>query len=138
MLIPTLALFATATLFGGMILYSFGFAPLVFNKLSMEQASKLLREAFPYYYLFVIGLAALATLTLLRSDALSVWLMAIVLILGIAARQLLMPAINRARDAQQGGDSGAGSRFKRLHGLSVAVNFLQLLLVAMVLYRIGI
>ena len=137
MIVHTLALFALATLFGGMVLYSFGFAPLVFTKLPMSQASTLLREAFPLYYLFVIGVAIVATLALLGVDTLSAWLLGIVVVLGVAARQLLMPAINRASDARAAGDARAKGRFARLHGLSVVINFVQLAGIATALFRIA-
>ena len=137
MILQTVALFATAALFGGMLLYSFGFAPLVFSKLPMAQASTLLREAFPFYYLFVVGVATGAALALLAVDGLSAWLMGIVVVLGVAARQLLMPAINRASDARAAGEASAKGRFARLHGLSVAINFVQLGAIATVLYRLG-
>ena len=130
-----LALFAAATLFGGMLLYSFGFAPLVFSKLPVQTAGTLLRDAFPFYYLFVIVVALVAGLALLRIDAFSAWLMFITLVIGVAARQLLMPAINRASDARAAGDDSAAGRFKRLHGISVVLNFVQLAAVGTVLAR---
>ena len=137
MILHTLALFATATLFGGMILYSFGFAPLVFTKLPVAQAGTLLREAFPFYYLFVIGVAIVAALAFVALDGLSAWLMGIVVVLGVAARQLLMPAINRASDARAAGDASAKGRFARLHGLSVVINFVQLAGIGVALYRLA-
>ena len=48
------ALLLVATLFGGMMLYSFGFAPIVFSTLPAKDASRFIRAAFPWYYLFVI------------------------------------------------------------------------------------
>ena len=137
MIAQALALYALAALFGGMLLYSFGFAPLLFAKLPAAQASALLREAFPLYYLFVVATAGVATLALFGVDAPSAWLLGIVVVLGIAARQLLMPAINRASDARGAGEARAGTRFARLHGLSVAINFLQLAAVAFALSRIA-
>lgn len=120
------ALLMTSTLFGGMLLYSFGFAPFVFAKVDGEQAGKLIRAAFPYYYLFVIGVALIASLALSLSDQVSAILLGVVFVLGLIARQILMPAINNARDAQMAGDSAAKKLFGRLHGLSVLINFVQL------------
>ena len=136
MILHAFALYATAALFGGMLLYSFGFAPLVFTKLPVAQAGRLLRDAFPFYYLFVIGVALVAALAFLALDGLSAWLMGIVVVLGLAARQLLMPAINRASDARAAGDETAKGRFARLHGLSVVINFVQLAGVAVALHRL--
>lgn len=129
------ALLLTALLFGGMALYSFGFAPLVFSQLPPDSAGRVLRGAFPWYYLFVLGTAALAALALVALDPLSAALMAAVAGLGAVARQALMPAINAARDAQLAGDVAAKARFGALHGLSVALNFVQLAAVVWVLAR---
>ena len=127
-----LALLTVATLFGGMVLYSFGFAPFLFRTLKFETAGKLLRRAFPVYYLLVIALAgAAALLVWLLGDELGALLLALVAIGAVVARQGLMPAINAARDA---GDAMAG-RFKALHGASVAINSVQLLLVGWALAR---
>jgi Domain of unknown function (DUF4149) len=125
------ALLTSALLFGGMMLYSFGFAPLVFSSLPSDVAGGLLRKAFPHYYVFVLVTAALAAALLWQSNSLSSGLMAAIAVIAIIARQMLMPAINMARDA------GAKSRFNRLHGLSVALNMVQLAAVVAVLVRMA-
>ncbi len=123
------ALFLTALLFGGMVLYSFGLAPLVFSQLPATTAGKVLRAAFPRYYLFVIVAAIAASVPLTRLDPLAAGLMTATALIGIVARQILMPRINVASD------TGARGRFKALHGVSVALNFVQLAAVAWVLAR---
>jgi hypothetical protein len=55
-----LALLATALLFGGMLLYSFGFAAFLFAALPPDLAGPTIRRAFPLFYLFVLGVAAAA------------------------------------------------------------------------------
>lgn len=130
-----LALLLTATLFGGMILYSFGFAPFLFMQFPAEQAGPAIRAAFPHYYLFVIVVAISTGLVLLPVDTLAVALMGWVTALGIAARQVLMPMINDARDAELAGEVVAARRFKALHGASVLINFVQLGLIGWVLAR---
>ncbi|MEM9393493.1 MAG: DUF4149 domain-containing protein [Pseudomonadota bacterium] len=129
------ALLATALLFGGMTLYSFGFAPLLFAELRAEAAGRLLRRAFPWYYLFTIAVALLGAGLLWPVDRLSVVLLASTAAIGIVARQILMPMINSARDAWTGGAAEAKRRFDMLHGLSVALNFVQMGLVAWALVR---
>ncbi|MEM0935939.1 MAG: DUF4149 domain-containing protein [Pseudomonadota bacterium] len=129
------ALLLTATLFGGMMLYSFAFAPFLFRELSPKAAGPLIRAAFPHYYLFVIVAAVAAGLTLVAVDPRSVALMGWVAALGVLSRQVLMPMINTARDAELAGEVVAASRFKALHGASVAVNFVQLGLIGWVLGR---
>jgi Domain of unknown function (DUF4149) len=125
------ALLSTALLFGGMTLYSFGFAPMVFSSLKADVAGGLLRKAFPHYYLFVLVTAMIAAATLVPLDEFSAALMAGTALVAVVARQLLMPAINSARD------SGAKSRFDQLHALSVALNMLQLAAVVWALVRLA-
>lgn len=129
------ALFLSSLLFGGMTLYSFGLAPLVFSQLSGEQAGRFIRGAFPWYYLFVLVVAVVSGGVLALVDPLGAVLMLVVAGLAVIARQVLMPMINRARDAQMAGDGAAKRRFGQLHGLSVLINFVQLAAVAWVLAR---
>lgn len=125
------ALLPTALLFGGMSLYSFGFAPMVFSALKADVAGGLLRKAFPHYYLLVVVAATAATGALAAFDGFSAALMAGTAVAALVARQLLMPAINHARD------NGAKGSFNRLHGLSVGLNMVQLATVAWVLVRLA-
>lgn len=94
------ALLLVSTLFGGMMLYSFGFAPMVFSALPAEDAGRFIRAAFPWYYLFVIVTAGLGGAILLRSNSWSGALALSIAIIGVFARQVLMPGINTARDMQ--------------------------------------
>jgi len=121
------ALLLVASLFGGMVLYSFGFAPLVFKALEPAAAGRMLRLAFPWYYLFVAIAAGLAATTLLRSQSHSAELMLGVAAAAIYARQVLMPQINAASDLDPKTNTQARARFARLHGFSVLINFLQLI-----------
>jgi hypothetical protein len=129
------ALLLVATLFGGMVLYSFGFAPLVFNTLDAATAGRMLRTAFPWYYLFVIVAAGLAGVTLLPLRMRCAELMLAIAVAAVYSRQILMPQINAARDMSPGPGAPARGRFARLHGLSVLINFLQLFGAGCVLYR---
>jgi len=123
------ALLVTALLFGGMMLYSFGFAAFLFNALPAEMAGPTLRRAFPHFYLFVTGTSALAAVLLYRPDPLAGGMMLVVAATTLPTRQLLMPAINRATDA------GAKSQFKLLHGLSVVITLLHIGIAGFVLSR---
>ena len=130
-----IAYFCSTTLFGGMVLYSFGFAPFLFRALEPELAGRTIRRAFPAYYLFVIAGGALSAAVLAPLDGLGAGLMLAVAAIGLVARQVLMPAINAARDRQLAGETVAKSRFAALHGASVVLNFVQLGLIAWVLLR---
>ncbi|MEO0387406.1 MAG: DUF4149 domain-containing protein, partial [Pseudomonadota bacterium] len=98
-MLEPIALLATATLFGGMMLYSFGFAPLVFTSLPADEAGRLLRRAFPHYYVFVLGASGISALLIFTADPLSAALLAGSAVGAAWARQGLMPRINAARDA---------------------------------------
>ena len=130
-----LPLLASATLFGGMILFSFGFAPLVFKTLDVGEAGRMLRQAFPWYYLFVLAIAALSAALMLSVDQPSSLLMAIIAGIALYTRQGLMPLINTARDQQVLGNLVTSKRFARLHGVAVLLNFIQLFGVGLVLFR---
>ncbi len=114
-----LAVLSTALLFGGMTLYSFGFAAFLFHALPAATAGTTLRQAFPWFYGFVIATAGLAAAFWWFNAVVPAVLPAVVLVLvaftALLARQILMPAINAATDA------GQRQRFKWLHGLSVLI-----------------
>ena len=114
-MISSLALLCTALLFGGMTLYSVGFAAFLFAVLPAKTAGGALRRAFPWFYSFVIATSAAAALLWWPRDVVFAAVMAAVAITTVPVRQLLMPAINRATD------DGLRRRFKWLHGLSVVV-----------------
>jgi hypothetical protein len=128
-MIPTLALLTTALLFGGMVLYSFGFAAFLFTTLPADVAGPTIRRAFPHFYLFVIGTAAVAAALLWPRDGLAAGLMALVALTTVPTRQLLMPAINAATDA------GDRKRFRLLHGASVVVTLAHIAAAGAVLAR---
>ena len=132
-MLDALALLICATLFGGMALYSFGFAAFVFKTQPPDVAGRMLRQAFPPYYLFVAGCAALAALVLIPVAPLQAVVMAAVALTTVYARQILMPQINAARDAQLAGDASAARRFGWLHGGSVGLQLVQLAATAWVI-----
>ncbi|WP_406676004.1 DUF4149 domain-containing protein [Roseobacter weihaiensis] len=125
----SIALLLTALLFGGMTLYSFGFAAFVFSALPVETASPLLRRAFPHFYLFVLGVSGASGVFFAFKDWLSAAVMFGVFATTVLARQILMPAINAATD------SGTKRRFKLLHTLSVLTTLGHIILAAWVLLR---
>lgn len=124
-----LGILLTALLFGGMILFSFGFAAFVFSALPPEVAGQTLRRAFPHFYLFVIATAAAAAVVLWQHDSLASSLLGFIALSTWPSRQYLMPAINAATDA------GDKSRFKLLHGVSVTLTVIHIVLAGVVLAR---
>ena len=125
------SLLVVSLLFGGMLLFSAGFAAFLFRYLPPQDARMLIRKAFPLFYLFVIVVSGFATALCWRSDSFSAAWMAFVMLTTVAARQLLMPAINRATDL------GYRKRFLWLHGFSVLLTLGHIVLAALVLVRTG-
>ena len=125
------ALLLTALLFGGMALYSGGFAAFLFTALPSETAGPLLRRAFPHFYLFCIATAAVAAPTAWAADPLSALLLVAIAVTAGLAREVLMPAINAATDA------GDKRRFGTLHGLSVALTLGHIVVAGIVLIRLA-
>jgi hypothetical protein len=124
-----LAILMTALLFGGMVLYSFGFAAFLFTVLPADVAGPTIRRAFPMFYVFVLCTAAVAAALLWPADPLAAGVLALIAATVLPTRQILMPAINRATDI------GAKSRFKVLHGLSVVITLAHIALAGYVLAR---
>jgi hypothetical protein len=124
-----LALLMTALLFGGMVLYAFGFAAFLFTALPADVAGPTIRRAFPHFYLFVIVTAAIAAGLVWPGDPFSAAMLAFIAASMIPTRQVLMPAINTATD------TGAKARFKWLHGASVIITLMHIGLSGWVLAR---
>jgi len=112
---------AAALALGAVVFLSFVLAPMVFRVLEPESASRFLRALFPRYYRFL--LACFVVLSgLVGFTRPGLILVAVALAMLAAGSLALVPRINAARDA---GEAGA-SRFRRLHGLSVAINLAML------------
>jgi Domain of unknown function (DUF4149) len=126
-----LATLITALLFGGMVLYSFGFAAFLFTALPPDVAGRTIRRAFPMFYLFVLGCSAAAAVVLWAGHLPGAGLLALVAGTVLPTRQILMPAINRANDTR------AKGRFKALHRLSVAITLAHIALTGTVLARLA-
>ena len=110
-----LSILAVASLFGGMLLFSIGFGTLAFKLLNKTTARKLIRDTFPYFYLFVLFNSALAAVFCYYADVSACVLMGVICATTIPNRQLLMPAINQAAD------KGDKKTWGKLHGLSILV-----------------
>jgi hypothetical protein len=125
--LQTASILVLAWLFGGMLLFSAGFAAFLFKYLPPADARMLIRKAFPPFYLFVILSSGLVAVLSFRSDWFTAASMALVALTTLAARQFLMPAINQATDL------GLKKRFVYLHGFSVLLTLGHIVLSAVVL-----
>ena len=122
-----ISLLITAFLFGGMLLFSVGFGPLVLKNLEGSVARLFIRNTFPHFYLFVLVSSFLAAVTVFTTaPAVSVALL-VIFFTTLPARQILMPAINLASD------DGDRKKFKLLHALSVAITLAHIFISGAVL-----
>ena len=139
--IDAASLVAVAGVFGAMAFFAFVYAPLVFIRLGTETGGRFIREVFPVYYV-AMGATSVAAAVLLAfarvargADALAMAGIGLVFFL---ARFVLLPVINRNRDAGQAGDVAAKKRFDALHRMSVIVNLVQMVAVLVVLVRYSV
>ena len=122
-----------AVAFGGMAFFSFVFSPLVFTRPPPETAGPFIRQVFPWYFLLVAVLFALATVFLIGPHpGLAITALAMA-ILDALNREVLMRRINTLRDRHLAGDTKAARRFNLLHRASVAINLVQLIAAAIIL-----
>lgn len=121
-----IGMMTTAVLLGAMLFFSAVAAPVAFIKLPIDQAGSFIRSIFPWYYLVIIALAAIAAVSLAIGRTVEPIVMGMVCLGSVVARQVLMPQINKHRDAELAGDKSAKEKFDRLHRLSVFINTLQL------------
>jgi hypothetical protein len=96
-MISSLAVLSTALLFGGMTLYSFGFAAFLFKALPAKTAGEALRRAFPWFYAFVIATSAAAALLWWPRDAVFAAVMAAVAVTTVPVRWIrTLPLASRS------------------------------------------
>ena len=114
---------------GIMLFFSFVVAPVTFTALNEENARKFIRKIFPYYYnvnLF-ISFLVLIFFIMLKNFSFNFYLILTVTILFALSSFLLMPLINKYRDEKQ------DKKFKYSHSTSVVINFLQMILLVIIL-----
>ena len=113
----------TAIILGMMIFFSFVLAPMIFKILDAENAGKFVRKIFPYYYLVnLIFLLIVTSLMYFLSSFNTNFFVTLTLALSfIFAQFILMPMINKLKDNNE------EKKFKYAHGVSVIINFMQML-----------
>ena len=132
---PSLIIDVIASLLlGSMVFFAAVVAPAAFRSLDDGNAGAFLRMLFPRYYLWgiVLSLACLGV-SLVHSPK-SAALMTLVLAGFAYARQLLVPAINDARNQwRETDDPGDKARFNALHRRSVIINVAQMAMLAVII-----
>ena len=118
-----------SAILGIMLFFSFIVAPVTFTTLNEENARKFIRKIFPYYYNVNLGIGILATLIFVffKSFNLDFFLILLVTLLFALSNYVLMPLINKFRDSNQ------DKNFKISHFVSVVINFLQMILLIVIL-----
>ena len=127
--------FLVSGLLAIMIFYSFGIAINVHRTLDKENVGKLLRKLFPIYFLWGIVISITAEIIyLLEGLNTQAFIMAIIVIGYLYSRQTLVPKLNKNRDLANEGDEKSKKIFNSLHFQSVAINLIQMLLLALILF----
>ena len=123
------AIYLTSAILGIMLFFSFVVAPVTFTTLNEEDARKFIRKLFPYYYNVNLGISILVTLifVFLETFHLDFFLILSVALLFAISNYVLMPLINNYRDNNQ------DKKFKLYHFISVVINFLQMILLIIIL-----
>lgn len=113
---------------GAMVFFSFIIAPLTFMSLDASNAAKFIRKLFPFYYAFNLTCLSLALILGYIDSGFAVRFHIVLActILFAISLFLLMPNINKYRD------SSNDKMFNIFHRFSVIINFVQLILLAIV------
>ena len=122
--------YLTSAILSIMLFFSFVVAPVTFTALNEENARKFIRRIFPFYYGVNIFLSAFTTVIfiVLKSYNLNFYLILTVFILFLVSNYILMPLINKFRDQKK------DKQFKYSHFSSVVINFIQILLLLIILF----
>tara|TARA_B100001057_G_scaffold315533_1_gene315643 strand:+ start:113 stop:502 length:390 start_codon:yes stop_codon:yes gene_type:complete len=124
------AIYLTSAILGIMFFFSFVVAPVTFTTLNEENARKFIRKIFPFYYNVNFVLSSLVTTIYiaLKTYNLNFYLILIIAVLFAVSNYILMPLINKYRDEKK------DKKFKYSHFLSVIINFVQILLLLIILF----
>ncbi len=121
-------------LLGSMVFFAAVVTPTAFRALGPSDAGRYLRALFPPYYLWGIVLSVLALGVCIFHSPKGAALMTLVLAGFVYARQLLIPAINEARDRWHETDNPQDkARFRALHRRSVIINVAQMVMLVIII-----
>tara|TARA_B100001121_G_scaffold223685_1_gene196876 strand:- start:334 stop:723 length:390 start_codon:yes stop_codon:yes gene_type:complete len=128
-MLELISFYLASAILGIMVFFSFVVAPVTFTTLNEENSRKFIRKIFPFYYNVNLALSSLATLiyVILKSYNLKFYLILSVSVLFAVSNYILMPLINKYRDQKK------EKQFKYSHFLSVVINFIQILLLFVIL-----
>jgi hypothetical protein len=114
---------------GIMLFFSFILAPMIFKVLPPDNAGVFIRAIFPYYYLInllILGLVS-GFYIFYETFILDFYLILVSALLFFFNLVYLMPKINKLKDERN------EKAFKISHFISVVINFVQLIMLGIVL-----
>ena len=122
LLLTIITIFPVLSL-GIMLYFSFVIAPTIHKFLPKTMSGPYNRKNFPIYYILngFLALGSLLAIAYLGVFNVIFYANGVILILFIFSYFYLMPAINKQKTKDN-------SKFKILHGSSVAINFIQIIL----------
>ena len=128
-MIEQISVYLTSMILGIMLFFSFVIAPVVFTTLDENNARKFIRRIFPFYYNVNLGISfiVLIIFILLGKIGIDFYLILAITLLFATSNYLLMPLINKYRDAKQ------DKKFKYSHFISVLINFIQMICLVIIL-----
>ena len=128
-MIEQISIYLTSMILGIMLFFSFVIAPVVFTTLDEENARKFIRRIFPFYYNVNLGISliVLVIFLLLSKFGIDFYLILAITLLFVTSNYLLMPLINKYRDEKQ------DKKFKYSHFMSVVINFIQMILLVILI-----
>ena len=129
-MLELISFYLASAILGIMVFFSFVVAPVTFSTLNEESARKFIRKIFPFYYNVNLALSSLAIViyVILKSFNLNFYLILLVSVLFAVSNYILMPLINKYRDEKK------DKKFRYSHFLSVIINFVQILLLLIILF----
>ena len=128
-MLEQLIFYLTSIILGMMMFFSFAVAPTTFKLLDEKNARSFIRGIFPIYYILnlIISLLAILIFIYIGDFSLNFYLMSSVGLMFIFSNFALMPLINKYRD------NGQERKFKISHFISVLINFVQIILLIVIL-----
>ena len=128
LLLTIITIFPVLSL-GVMLFFSFVIAPTVHKFLPKAESGPYIRKIFPIYYILngFLALGSLLAIAYLGVFNAIFYANIVILVLFVFSYFYLMPAINKQKTKDN-------SKFKILHGSSVAINFIQIILLVSITF----
>ena len=129
-MISNLVFTSIAAVLGIMLFFSFVVAPVGFKSLNEKSYRNFIRKIFPYYYSINLTILILVSVPIYvyHGMNLTLYLIYICCVLFAVSLFILMPLINKFKDKKK------KRKFKVAHTASVIINFLQILLLIIIIF----